>query len=544
MKKFFFACLILLISCTASYAKINVVVSYPYIADITQRIGKEYITVSVFAKGDCDPHFVVPRPSFIAKAANADLLIINGAQLEIGWIPPIINQANNSRIMPGRKGFLDLSQYVKLCETPAQVSREHGDVHPDGNPHFILDPQNVPLAANAIAARLSELDPAHAAYYKMNAAAFYEQWTLKENEWSKAMQPLKGVHIFEYHRLYVYFANRYGLIIAGDLEPLPGIPPTSKHLQQLLAVQKREHVQYILQDVYHGKHEAQYIAKKSGIKLVIIPHDVTAVEESSDVYFLNCMMSNCTENEQMISILLPAFLLSLILLGIHSYFGLEIIKRGIIFTDLAVGQMAACGAGVSLLFFNGTYIYLISLAFALCAGLVIAYAAKHVAHLEAFIGLLYAAGFSGVFILLSKSPHGMERFQQLMASDILFTPLNEMLKVAVVYGLLGLFIFIFNRRTQGFLRDVLFFVTFSVTVTSSVRLAGVLVVFALLVAPSFIALRIKGGIPIFKAWVIGTIVNLLAILVSYNFDLPTGYTLVFMHAVTAATCALKRMPVY
>jgi zinc/manganese transport system permease protein len=240
----------------------------------------------------------------------------------------------------------------------------------------------------------------------------------------------------------------------------------------------------------------------------------------------------------MTDILLSAFLLSVVLLGIHSFFGLEIIKRGIIFTDLAIGQMAAVGAAVSLLFFNGEYLDPISLAFALLGGALIAVAARRTDSHEAFIGLLYAFGLSAVFILLSKSSHGMETFQKLMASDILFTPLAEIAKTAVVYAVLGLVLLLFYRRARGFARESLFFVTFAITVTLAVRLAGVLVVFALLVAPAILALRLRKGVPLVNAWIIGTIVNLIAIVVSYNFDFPTGYTLVCLHAFLALTGSL------
>jgi zinc/manganese transport system permease protein len=240
----------------------------------------------------------------------------------------------------------------------------------------------------------------------------------------------------------------------------------------------------------------------------------------------------------MIEILLPAFILSVILLGIHSYFGLEIISRGIIFTDLAIGQMAALGAGISILFLGGDYLYLVSLGFALLGGLLIAYASKKIKNLETFIGLIYASGLSGAFVLLSKSPHGMEDFQNLMASDILFTPMHEMLKTGLIYAFVGLFIYFFNKKTAGFLRDILFFVTFAVTVTSSVKMAGVLIVFALLVAPAFISINIYKGIKLLKAWGIGTVINLLAIIISYKLDLPTGYTLVFAHASIAVLFSL------
>jgi len=240
----------------------------------------------------------------------------------------------------------------------------------------------------------------------------------------------------------------------------------------------------------------------------------------------------------MSDILWTAFLLSLVLLGIHSFFGIEIIRRGIIFTDLAIGQMAAMGAAVSILLLDGEYLDVVSLAFALGGGAIVAVAARRTDSHEAFIGLLYAFGFSGVFILLSKSYHGMEMFQKLTASDILFTPMSDLLKAALVYAVLGGVLLLFYRRARGLAREALFFVTFAITVTIAVRIAGVLVVFALLVAPAMTALRIRRGIPIVNAWIIGTAVNLLSILLSYNLDLPTGYTLVFSHAVLALAVAL------
>ena len=239
----------------------------------------------------------------------------------------------------------------------------------------------------------------------------------------------------------------------------------------------------------------------------------------------------------MIDILLSAFLLSLVLLGIHSYFGLEIIRRGIIFTDLAVGQMAALGAAVSVFFFHGRFLYPISLAFALTAAWLNALAVRREKNLEAFIGLLYAFGVSGVFILLSRSPHGMEEFQNLLAADILFTPLKDIIHTAIIYALLGLFLFYVNTRLNGFKKDFLFFAVFAFTVTSSVRLAGVFVVFALLIGPAFTALKLRqrqgNKKPVITAWLVGIVINFFAVAVSYQFDLPTGYTIVMLHALAA-----------
>ncbi|HPN36247.1 MAG TPA: metal ABC transporter permease [bacterium] len=235
----------------------------------------------------------------------------------------------------------------------------------------------------------------------------------------------------------------------------------------------------------------------------------------------------------MSDILLSAFLLSVVLLGINSYFGLEIIRRGIIFTDLAIGQMAALGAALSLFFFEGAYLYPLSLAFSLLSGFIIALMSQKSRQVEAFIGLMYAFGFAGVFILMSKSYHGMEAFQKLMASDILFTPMQEIIQTAVLYAILGVILFVFQKRTQGFVKDMLFFITFAITVTSAVRLAGVLVLFALLVGPALIAGVIRRGIPLINAWLIGILINILSIVVSYRFDFPTGYTIVFFNALAA-----------
>lgn len=229
---------------------------------------------------------------------------------------------------------------------------------------------------------------------------------------------------------------------------------------------------------------------------------------------------------------LPAFAVSVVLLGIHSFFGLEIIRRGIIFTDLAIGQVAALGSAVSLLCFEGRHLYPISLGFALAAGLLIGLLSRREQNIEPMIGLMYALGISGVFLLLSRSPQGMEEIQKLMAYDILFTPMSEVLKTAGLYAGLGLVLF-FTRQLKGLWRELVFFTVFAATVTSSVKLAGVLVVFSLLVSPALIAIYLPGRFKLAMAWGIGVLVNAAAILLSIKFDLPTGYSVVFAQTAAA-----------
>lgn len=269
-----------------AHAEINIITSYPYIKNIVQNIAQNKVRVKALAPGNWDPHFILPKPSFIAKVRQADLLIINGAELEIGWMPPLIRDSNNSRIQPGSSGFLDLSGYVDLIEKPENVSRAHGDVHPSGNPHYILDPCNVIKLAGAITKKLSDIDSRNRAYYKSNLKKFLSKWDIKLKEWEKVMEPLKGKKVIQYHGLFNYFIRRYKLMSIMEIEPLPGIPPTSKHLLEVIESARSKNICFILNDVYHSKKPAYLVSKKSGVKVIILPHDVEALSRVRTVFDL------------------------------------------------------------------------------------------------------------------------------------------------------------------------------------------------------------------------------------------------------------------
>lgn len=235
----------------------------------------------------------------------------------------------------------------------------------------------------------------------------------------------------------------------------------------------------------------------------------------------------------MIDILLPATLLGIVLMVIHGYFGIQIIKRNIIFADLAVGQMAALGVAISLYLFESSYTYYFSVMFAILSASLIAFIQhRKDTHIEAFIGLMYALGISGVFIVMSHSPHGLEELNNLLAYDILFTRYEDVMITAITYCVIGLFLYVI-RGLEGIKRELAFFILFALTITSSVRLAGVFVVFSILIAPSLTAIKLFSKHHLFFATVIGSLVFLLSIILSYNFDLPTGYTIVFLNALTA-----------
>ncbi|PKL77945.1 MAG: adhesin [Candidatus Melainabacteria bacterium HGW-Melainabacteria-1] len=265
-------------------AKSKVVTSYPYIASLVGEIGKQHVEVSSLANGDWDPHFIVAKPSLLAKLRNARLLVINGAQLEIGWLPPLLRQAANGGIQPGSAGFLELSNHVAMIQKPAQVSRAMGDVHPQGNPHFVLNPDNVPRMAEAISQKLCQLEVNHCAEFKQNQSSFVKRWQQRSTDWARRMAPLKGKSVLEYHRLHDYFLSRYGLKLLGTLEPLPGIPPTPQHLSG--SIKLAAGARFNLRGVYNPQDPSNYVSRQSKVPLVTLPHDVGAVPEAKDLFGL------------------------------------------------------------------------------------------------------------------------------------------------------------------------------------------------------------------------------------------------------------------
>lgn len=241
---------------------------------------------------------------------------------------------------------------------------------------------------------------------------------------------------------------------------------------------------------------------------------------------------------QIITLLYPAFILALLLVFIHAIFGMEIIKRGVIFTDLAIGQFAAIGVAVSLLLFEGHYMFVLTFLFALIGALLITLATYRVKHIEAFIGMLYALGASSIMILLANTGQGTELFSKLQATDILFTSASDLWEPLVLYSVVALLFFLFYHRLTGFYKEALFFGLLALTVTSSVQLAGILVVFVLLIVPAFLALLQGRFSNLPFAWGLGSIIIIAAMLVSYYFDLPTGYTIVFIASLSGVSSAL------
>ena len=254
----------------AEAKKLNVITSTTDMAALTQEVGGDKVNVEALAKGYQDPHFVEAKPSFLLKLRQADLLIVVGLQLEIGWLPPLITQSGNGRIQVGAPGYLDASQFAEILEIPqGAVTRAEGDVHPQGNPHYWLDPDNGRRIARGFATKLGEMDPGDAAYFQQRFQDFDKRLSAAEQKWDQDMQPYRGRKVVTYHRSFPNFAKHFGLNVIGYVEPRPGIPPTPSHTLELIQLMKREDCKVILVEPYFDLKTPQSIARGTGGQVIV-----------------------------------------------------------------------------------------------------------------------------------------------------------------------------------------------------------------------------------------------------------------------------------
>lgn len=274
---------LLLLLPLALFANLNIAVSYPYIGALTKSIGGANVETVVLANGNWDPHFIVPKPSLISKVRNADGLIMNGGQLEIGWLPPLIKRAGNPKTNVNASTFLNLSNHISMIDKPQSISRSGGDLHPDGNPHFHLDPNNILILANVIKEYLSSIDSKNSQIYEKNYAVFSDMWKKKIELWNNKMLDKREVKVVQFHNILAYFNKAYGVQNIAAIEPLPGIPPSSKHTLDTIELMQKEKPCCILHDVYHSTKTAEFISEKTGVKIVLVPHDIGALDSVEDL---------------------------------------------------------------------------------------------------------------------------------------------------------------------------------------------------------------------------------------------------------------------
>jgi len=249
-------------------AKLNVVATTPDLGAIAREIGGDAITLTTLAKPTEDPHFVDAKPSFILKLNRADVVIEGGAELEIGWLPALLDQSRNEKLAAGAPGHVNCAKGVPLMDVPATLDRSRGDIHAAGNPHYVIAPSNAKIVAQNIASALAQVDAKNAETYRANLQKFTAVLEAKMAEWQKTLAPFKGASIVAYHDSWPYFARDFGLKIELYLEPKPGIPPTPSHLAEVIMKMKEENAHVIIVDPYLNRRTAETVARDTGAAVV------------------------------------------------------------------------------------------------------------------------------------------------------------------------------------------------------------------------------------------------------------------------------------
>jgi zinc/manganese transport system substrate-binding protein len=287
IKALLFVAAVLTASTVNAQGQLKVITTTADLASIAGEIGGDRITVESLARGYQDPHFVEAKPSFILKLQKADLLIAVGRELEIGWLPPLIQQSRNSRIQPGAQGYLDASEKARILDIPTgQITRAMGDVHPLGNPHYWLDPENGKRIGQQVAEKLSQLRPNDRSYYTMRLADLTSRLDAAEKRWLGILAPYKGTKVVTYHNSFPNFAERFGLSVVGFVEPRPGIPPTPQHTLDLINEMKQQNVKIVMVEPYFDLKTPNSIGRATGAEVLVMPPSVGGVKEVTDYFKL------------------------------------------------------------------------------------------------------------------------------------------------------------------------------------------------------------------------------------------------------------------
>jgi zinc/manganese transport system substrate-binding protein len=275
--------------------KLTVITTTEDLASIAREVGGDRITVEPIARGYQDPHFVEAKPSFILKLQKADILVAVGRDLEIGWLPPLIQQSRNAKVQVGGSGYVDASLKARILEIPqGQITRAEGDVHPLGNPHYWLDPENGKLVAREIADKLSQLRPGDRAYFEQRLTDFTARVAEAEKRWESMMAPYKGTKVVTYHRSFPNFAERFGLDVIGYVEPRPGIPPSPQHTLDLINDMKRQNVKLVLVEPYFDLKTPNSIGRATGAEVLVMPPSVAASRKSPTISSCSTTTSICS----------------------------------------------------------------------------------------------------------------------------------------------------------------------------------------------------------------------------------------------------------
>ena len=287
MKKFLIASsMITALVFSAHAAALDIFACEPEWGALAQELGGDRVSIYVATNAFQDPHQIQAKPSLLAKARRADLVVCTGAELEIGWMPVVLRQSGNDAVQPGKPGYFEAAEYVKKLEVPTVLDRSAGDVHPGGNPHIQTDPRNIARVATALAQRLAEIDPANAGYYQDRYHDFAARWDAAIQRWEKEAAPLRGMAIVVHHKAFAYLENWLDLKEVAQLEPKPGVEPTSAHLAEVLDQLQRQPAKMILRAAYNDDRASAWLSERAKIPAVVIPGTVGGSDKAKDLFAL------------------------------------------------------------------------------------------------------------------------------------------------------------------------------------------------------------------------------------------------------------------
>ncbi|HYM34092.1 MAG TPA: zinc ABC transporter substrate-binding protein [Steroidobacteraceae bacterium] len=304
MKKYLFAILTISAMSSSAHAALRIFACEPEWAAVAHEIGGDKIEATSATAPDQDVHYIQARPSLIAQVRRADLVFCTGADLEVGWLPVLLRQAGNGKVQPGQPGYFEASSAVQMLEVPTSVDRSQGDIHPYGNPHIQTDPRNIEKVAAALSERLAKLDAANAKFYEQRAHDFLQAWRRSIEKWTELAKPLRGMQIVTHHRSYVYLEHWLGIEELGNLEPKPGIEPTTGHLAELLDQVRNKIVKAIVRSSYQDSRASDWLAGRTGVKAIVLPHTVGSVPGTDtltqmfDVIIARLLEANATRESK------------------------------------------------------------------------------------------------------------------------------------------------------------------------------------------------------------------------------------------------------
>lgn len=282
----FAAALALCTVCSAAFATVNIFACLPEWAALATELGGSKVSVYQASNALQDPHRIEARPSLVARMRSADLAICTGAELEIGWLPVLLQTAGNQKVQPGHPGFIAAAEFVDRLEIPTRLDRADGDVHPAGNPHIQLDPHNIAKVGLVISQRLGQIDAGNAAYYESRSKDFQGRWGQAISRWEKDAAPLKGLRLVPYHKNTVYLSHWLGMTEVMYIEPKPGIPPSAGHLSELVARLQAEPADAVIRTAYQDPKAAGWLSEKTRIPVVDLPYTVGGTAAAKDLFGL------------------------------------------------------------------------------------------------------------------------------------------------------------------------------------------------------------------------------------------------------------------